>query len=120
MKNLVTMAMMFAIAFGSMAQEQRGQRQGPPDEKMMEKIKSDLNLSDDQFEDWKAIHQKYGNQLKELSKKRQDEEEELKALMHKDIEAILSDEQLAKFAEIRKLRDERKMNGQHDQNFAMK
>ncbi|MCP4459286.1 MAG: hypothetical protein GY816_14890 [Cytophagales bacterium] len=86
-----------------MAQERRGQRPSPPDEKMIKAAKSDLNLSDEQFEGWKAVHKKYGEQMKELTKSRE-KEKELRDSMHEELKAILTEEQMKKFAEQQKQR----------------
>lgn len=107
MKKLMIMMILVGPVFTTQAQA--GKNKGGPeleDEKeRMEKAKTHLELTDDQFEQWKAIHKKYGDEMKAMRDERTEEQKKGQALREKidsELATILTHEQKKKFAEVKK------------------
>ena len=104
MKRLMMMLLMFGIVFASLAQQGgRGKRE-PNKEERIERAKTELSLSDEQVTQWKEIHEKYESEMKEARENR----EELRNKIEQELKAILTEEQQAKFEEMKKKRPKRR------------
>lgn len=85
---------------------QSAKRDTPPSKKevenRMERAKTHLELSDEQFEIWKDVHKKYGEEIKvAMKEKNKVKGEELHEKMGKELEKILNEDQKKKFKEVR-------------------
>ena len=96
MKKLLVVLGFLGLVYGGMAQDHQGHQHKKMtlDEKLV-KDQSDLNLAENQMDQWKAVHEKYKADSKE-------ERAEKRKAMHKELEAILTAEQLVKFKEMHK------------------
>lgn len=71
----------------------------------MEKTTKELNLSETQIEQWQAIHEKYGEELKTARTSRnRDQLKEVRDKMDTELQAILDEDQLTKFQEMKEKR----------------
>lgn len=104
------MMLLLCIGFGTLTMAQRPQRMSPEEmEKRIEKAKTELNLSDEQYEQWKEVHEKYGEEIKQAIEERDREKgKKIQENMGKELETILTDEQKLKFEEMRKNQRKRK------------
>lgn len=93
------------VATSSIVFAQGPNRERPSMEEQIEKATKELNLTDEQVEQWTAIHKKYESSMKE-----REEGRETRKKMGAELEAILNDDQLAKFKEMQKKRPERRRN----------
>lgn len=97
------MIILTLVAMVTISKAQRGQR--PPNlEQRIERAEKELGLSESQVEAWKAVHTKYENELKASRSERRSIHEK----MEKELEAILDEEQKAKFLEMRENRGRRR------------
>lgn len=105
MKKIAMMILVLGVVFTSQAQSSN-KRPGVENEtERMEKAKTHLGLSDSQFEEWKAVHEKYADEMKALRENKTQDREKGKELREKidgELEAILTEEQKEKFAEVKK------------------
>ena len=99
MKKLILILCMAVT--GMTAYAQRGNRPPSP-EQVISRATEQLNLTPDQVAQWEAIHEKYKDQMQNA---RQDRgtRAALKAEIEEEIQAILTQEQQVKFAEMKKI-----------------
>lgn len=111
---LPIIAALVLIASVPAAAQHRG---GDPEkhEQRIEKMKSELNLSDEQVEQIKAIHQEYRGKREAVVSK--EDKEQLRALRDEErekIHAVLTPEQAAKAKELREEhREQHNGKGRH-------
>lgn len=104
MKKTILIAMMALVVTFTNAQDKRertGERPSP--EEMIKKATKELDLTDEQVEQWNEIHEKYAADMEDRSKAR-----ETRKKMGEELEATLTEEQLEKFKEMRPKRRARK------------
>lgn len=81
-------------------------------EKRMEKAREALELSDEQFDQWQAIHEKYAEDMKAAMEARDRKKGmEVREKMGGELEAVLTEEQKVKFEEMREKERKRKGPG---------
>ncbi|WP_462248745.1 hypothetical protein [Ekhidna sp.] len=101
-KTVMILGLVLCVHFAN-AQSQRPQRgERPSPEKMIERATKELSLTAEQVEEWKAIHKKYSEEMKDRSKA-----EETRKKMGAELEKTLTEEQLEKF---KKMRPKRRPN----------
>lgn len=103
MKKLLMIISFMVLASTLFAQGSNRQR--PSKEDQLEKVTKELSLTDQQVEQWTAIHEKYESALQD-----RDQARETRKKMGAELEAILTEEQLAKFKEMRENRKGRRPN----------
>lgn len=99
MKKLVLLSALMIVGSLCFAQPPQRGGKGPSPEEMIKKVTEELSLTDEQVAQWKAIHEKYEESMKDESKR-----EETMKTMNEEFEAILTEEQLEKFTEMREKR----------------
>ena len=108
MKKLVILFLLIT-GFGttSLAQE-RGERRLSP-EKMTERMKSELDLTDEQFKPVYMANEKFIKNMEEAGGREAGAERmrEIRAIYIRDLEAVLTDEQLTQVKEKHQERKER-------------
>ena len=108
MNKVIILLIFSSQAFISEAQRTRPEReQRPSQEEMIEKATKELSLTDEQIAEWKKIHDKYA----EAMKASRSQARETKESMGKELEAILNEDQLKKF---REMREKRRPGGRRD------
>ena len=110
MKRL--MMVLLTVCLGFAIQAQPGNGKPPSLEEKIERAKTHLNLSDSQVAQWKAIHEKYEDDMK--SARRSESSEKSKAFrekIDKELNAILDEEQKKKFTEMKENRPKRRKRG---------
>ena len=93
---MITMALSFACV--AMSQNLKSQNSRTLVSERIEVLKVDLNLSNDQLTKWKAVKKNYENQLKEVHPEKV---ARVQFNMGKELEAILTKEQIQKYTELR-------------------
>ena len=93
------------VATSSIVFAQGPNRQRPSMEKQIEKVTKELSLTADQVEQWTAIHEKYESAMQDREQAR-----ETRKKMGEELEAILNEDQLVKFKEMRENRKGRRPN----------
>lgn len=120
--TLTALMMTLSIAFAQ-APAEDGHGHGKHDKgQMIEKLKADLNLSDEQVEQLTALHEKHKAERQEFKEENQEYKEKRKALQDKhmaEMKEILTEEQYNKLLELKaEHRKNRKGEGhgkqQHD------
>lgn len=113
MKKLMMVTLLSMICGFGFAQQPDRKSPKPEDiEKRMEKARTELSLSDEQFDQWKAIHEKYADDMKAaMEAKDREKGKEIREKMGGELEAILTEEQKEKFGEIRERERKRKGPG---------
>ena len=111
---LIALMMLSSIIFAQKKDRHRGQREGH-----LEKLKTELSLSDTQYASIKGINKKYAEQFSQIRKDsvtdRNEKHLTLKALREKrqnEINSVLSGEQKTKFEKLRKERAEKRKEHQ--------
>lgn len=99
MKKMILILALVSIGTLGFSQGRGKDRPEPPSaEEMIAKATKELSLTDQQVNEWKAIHEKYEDDMKEESTRRE---------MGKELEATLTEEQLKKFKEMISKRPQR-------------
>lgn len=93
------------VATSSIVFAQGPNRERPSKEEQLKRVTKELSLTTEQVEQWEAIHEKYEPSETERNQMREDRKK-----MGAELEAILNDDQLAKFKEMQKKRPERRRN----------
>lgn len=104
-KTAMILGMVLVTTFAN-AQDQRPQRgERPTPEQMIEKATEELSLTEEQVKQWKEIHAKYEESMKDRSTAH-----ETRKKMGEELEATLTEEQLEKFKEMRPRRGRKRGN----------
>ncbi len=103
MKKLILILCLSFI--GLAANAQRGGGRSSP-EQMIARATEQLDLTEAQVTQWEAIHEKYGDQMREARQNRE-EAEALRQKIEEEINATLNEEQQIKFAEMKESRPRR-------------
>ncbi len=103
MKKLLMIISFMVLASTVFAQGSNRQR--PSKEDQLEKVTKELSLTADQVEQWTAVHEKYESALQD-----REEARETRKKMGEELEAILNEEQLVKFKEMREKHKGRRPN----------
>ncbi len=110
MKRLLILTL-FVVGITGMALAQ-GQRRPPSIDERVERATEQLNLTEDQAEQWRTINVKYEEDLKSARENRDREKaKETIQKMDTELTAILDDEQKVKFEELKKERRQRRKRG---------
>ena len=88
---MLTLALLYTCA-AAWAQGPKMDNPPPSPQEMIQRAKTELDLSPDQVQQWEAIHQKY-----EATFKQQTKIHEAMREMGKELEATLTEDQLEKF-----------------------
>ena len=119
MKNVLWIALLF-VNVALIAQSGNGRPEGPrgPRGENFEKLKAELQLTDDQVAQWKEVQENMRAQLQELrddeSMERSQKREKIKEMrdaVNESIKGILTEEQYTRLEELRATRQERRANG---------
>ncbi|MEP1096517.1 MAG: hypothetical protein ABJG78_15485 [Cyclobacteriaceae bacterium] len=103
MKRFMMITALCCIGLAMHGQGKRGGQQKPSIEERTERAKKELSLSNEQADQWIAIHKKYE---KDLQTARESREQGKKVFDKLDAElrAILDDDQKSRFTEMQKKR----------------
>lgn len=98
---------LFALVFGLAANAQPQQRGGTPEEKaqrLTDRMKTELNLTDEQVKQVYEINLEMAKGMDEIDKGNKEARQEVQSAYKKKLATVLNDEQLAKAKEMRKKR----------------
>lgn len=111
MKKYVLVAIVALLTFGSISAQQNRERRRPTVEERVERLKKDLNLTDEQTKKVIALYTDFEKKMKEAGEGVRGKMHEERQKLNASIEAVLNDEQKATF----KARQERRRNAQRGQ-----
>jgi len=108
MKKIIFSILLIALstfAWSQATTDPRERPEKPSSEEMIKQATKDLSLTDEQVIQWTEIHKKYESALEDRSKAR-----ETRQAMGKELEAILTEEQLEKFKQLQPRQSRRRGN----------
>ncbi len=98
---------MVAVSSLTYAQGQRGQRPAPPTTtEIIKTATKELGLSEEQATEWKTIHEKYADDMKDRSTAK-----EVRDKIDTELQATLTENQLETYLEKKKKRESRPARG---------
>lgn len=94
MKITIGIMLLCIVSLANAQEGQRQRRRPPSPEEMLKKATEELELTDDQVQAWKGIHEEYAEDMKENPR-------EAIPKIETEIKEILSEEQWEKFGKMK-------------------
>ncbi len=108
MKKIMFLMLLLLAATTSWSQGNRQRPEPPSIEERLDQAREQLTLTEDQLTEWKAIFEKYDDQIQKARENRDRESgESLRAALNEELMATLNEDQQEKFKTMQKNRPQR-------------
>lgn len=109
MRKIIALFTVLVLGLGTSAQAQERGERSPDPERMTERMKSDLKLTEEQYKPVYLANEKFIKNLEEVGGREAGPErmKEIRAMYMRDLEAVLTDDQLTQVKEKHRERRER-------------